>query len=121
MLGHSRARSALLAQLSGDCTELTVDVGINLLRSHSEAMLLLKANEHATEVVADEILKKLRNSVALGLAPFLEDLVSQVGAGLKSQTLRQAEGVVAVEKDVLGLHIVNCKHLDTAWHIIYSE
>lgn len=86
LLRGARAGRALLAQLRSDGPELTVDVGINLFRRHGEVMLLLQAHEHAAEVVADKVFEQLINCVTLGLAPFLQDLVGQVGAGLESQT-----------------------------------
>lgn len=114
LLGSSRAGSALLAQLGGDRTELTVNVGINILGRHGELVLVLKAYKHATEVEANEILEQLLNSIALGIIflVFVEDLVSQVGAGLEGQAFRQAEGVVAVKKDVADLNTASCKYLD---------
>jgi len=57
LLRHTGAGLALLAQLGSDGTELTVDVGINLLRGHSETMLLLEAHKHATEVVTNKVLE----------------------------------------------------------------
>ena len=87
LLRNAGAGLALLAQLGGDGAELAVNVGIDLIRGHGEAVLLLQADEHAAEVVADEVLQQLLNGVALRLAPFLQDLVSQVRAGLEGQTL----------------------------------
>lgn len=121
LLRRTGARSAFLAQLGGDGTKLTVNVGISLIGRHGKAMLLLEANEHTTEVLANEVLKQLLNGVPLRLAPFLEDLISQVGASLKSQTLRQAEGIVAVEQDVFDLKTADCKYLGITWHIIHLE
>jgi hypothetical protein len=103
LLGNTRARLALLAQLGSDGAELAVNISINLLGGHGEAMLLLETDEHATEVVANKVFEELVDSVSLGLAPLLKDLVGQVGASLEGKTLRQAEGVVAVEQNVLDL------------------
>jgi hypothetical protein len=67
-------------------------------------VLGLQGEQHAAEVVADEVLEQGLGRVALvGDAMLVEDLVGELGAGLKGQVLRLAEGVVAVEQDVLGL------------------
>lgn len=66
-------------------------------------MLLLKADEHVAEVVADEILKEAVGGVAGIDVVLLEHLVGEVGTCLEGQTLGLAKGVVAVEEDVLDL------------------
>jgi hypothetical protein len=87
LLGNARAGLALLAQLGSDGSELAVNVGIDLLGGHGEAMLLLKAHEHATKVVADKVLQELIDGVSLRFAPLLEHLIGQIGAGFKGKAL----------------------------------
>jgi hypothetical protein len=104
LLGHARALGSLLAELLGDGAELGLDVLLELVVGHFEVVLGLQGEQHAAEVVADEVLEQGLGRVALvGDAMLVEDLVGELGAGLKGQVLRLAEGVVAVEQDVLGL------------------
>lgn len=102
-LWSAGAGLALLAQLGGDTAKLHLDVAVDVLVGHLEVVLFLQAIEHAAEVVADKLLEQLVDGVA-GIAVVLgKDFIGEVGAGLKSQTLTQAESVVAVEEDVLSL------------------
>lgn len=68
-----------------------------------KVVLLLETNEHATEVVADEILKQRVNSVAVFLSELFKDFVGEIGTGFEGQTLRLDKSVVAVEEDILDL------------------
>jgi len=53
--------------------------------------------------VADEVLEEGVDIVASVDVVLLEDLVGELGASLEGQALGLAEGVVAVEQDVLDL------------------
>lgn len=91
---------ALLSELGGDTTDLHVDVVVNLLWLHLEAVDLLELVAHATEVLSDECLEELVDRVDMINVVFLEDLVAEVGAGLEGEELGESEGVVAVKEDV---------------------
>jgi hypothetical protein len=65
----------------------------------------LQTDEHATEVLADEVFKQAVDGITVGETMLLQDLIGKVGTGFKGQTLRQDESVVAVEEDVLDLRI----------------
>lgn len=60
-------------------------------------MLLLEVDHHATEVLTNEVFEERVDSVAVGLAILLQQLISEVCTSFESQTLREAESVVTVE------------------------
>lgn len=66
-------------------------------------MLLLEADEHVAEVVADKVLEERVGVIAGVDVVLLEYLVGEVGTGLEGKTLGLAESVVTVEEDVLDL------------------
>jgi hypothetical protein len=103
LLGDAGALDALLGKLVDDLAELAVDVLVHLVVTHLEAVLLLQADEHVAEVVADEVLEERIGVIAGVDGVLLEHLVGEVGAGFEGETLGLAEGVVAVEKEVLYL------------------
>lgn len=104
LLSHAGALGCLLAELLGDGAKLGLDKLLELLVGHLEVVLGLESEKHAAEVVANKVLEEALGRVALVVdAMLLEDLVGELGAGLKGEVLRLAEGVVAVEQDVLGL------------------
>ena len=96
---------ALLRELGSDGTELLVDVLLDLVLWHLEVVLLLEVGDHASEVLAYEVFKELVDGVAFFLAILLKKLVGEVCASFEGETFREAEGVVAVEKDVLDLSL----------------
>lgn len=102
-LRSARAWLALLAQFRSDATELHLDVAVNLLVGHVEVVLVLQAIEHAAEVVTHKLLEQLVDRVASGAVILGKHLIGEIGASLESQTLTQAESVVAVQEDVLNL------------------
>ena len=70
--------------------------------------------EHATEVLADELLDQARASEADIEAALLANLIDEVGAGLEGKLLGEDEGVVAVEKeggDLQGALLATVLHL----------
>ena len=103
LFGDTGALDALLGELFDDLAELTVDELVNLVAAHLEIVLLLQAEEHVAEVVADKVLEE-RVGVIVGVnVVLLEYLVGEIGACLEGKTLRLAEGVVTVEEDVFDL------------------
>jgi hypothetical protein len=66
-------------------------------------VLLLQANHHAAEVLADKVLEEVVRRVVCLDAMLLEELVGQVAAGLECEFFREAKSVVAVEENVLDL------------------
>jgi hypothetical protein len=66
-------------------------------------VLLLQANHHAAEVLADEVLEEAMGRVACLDAMLLEELVGQVAARFECEFLREAKSVVAVEQNVFDL------------------
>ena len=106
-LWHAWAWLALLGQLSGDGTKLTVDVGIDLLWAHLEVVDLLQLVAHAAEVLANERLEQLVHIVLVVDVVLLENLVAEVGASLEGEELGLGERVVAVEENVVDLCILS--------------
>ena len=94
---------ALLTELLGDAAEFLCNVVVEFLRSHGEVVLLLQADAHATEVLANEVVEERLGGVPGVDVVLLHDLVGQVGASLEGEVLTEAEGVVAVEEDILDL------------------
>jgi hypothetical protein len=74
-----------------------------LFRRHLKVVLLLQSDEHATEVLTNKVLKERVDGVAFFDAILLEKFVGEFGAGFEGKTLREDEGVVAVEEDVFDL------------------
>lgn len=107
LLSDTWALDALLAQLGSDAAELHVDILVDLLRRHGEVVLLLEADEHVAEIVADEVLEQRVGGVASIDAVLLQNLIGEVGTSFEGETLRLAEGVVAVEEDVLDLQLLS--------------
>lgn len=101
--GDANAGRGLGLQLGDDLVFLFLDVALNLLLGHFEAVLALQRDHHAAEVLADEILDELLASVAVGNVALGEDLVGNVGAGLESQLLGHDEGVVTIEQELSNL------------------
>ena len=66
-------------------------------------MLLLETHHHATEILTNEVFKERVGGVASIDIVLLEEFIGEVGASFEGQTLREAKGVVAVEKNVLDL------------------
>ena len=105
LLRHTGALLALGTELLGDLVELTSHEALHVVVGHGEVVLLLEALEHVAEVVADEVFKE-RVGVVFGIdVVLLHHLVGEVCTCFESEPLRLAEGVVAVEEDVLDLCI----------------
>jgi hypothetical protein len=105
LLSHTWALLALGTELLGDLVELTSNEALHIVVWHGEVVLLLEALEHVTEVVADEVFEK-RVGVVFGVdVVLLHHLVGEVCTCFEGEPLRLAEGVVAVEEDVLDLSI----------------
>ena len=103
LLSDTGAFLAFLGELLGDTSEFLGDIVVLLLRAHGEVVLLLEADEHVAEVVANEIFEQRVGGVAGIDAVFLHDLIGEVRTSLEGQTLRLAQRVVAVEEDVFNL------------------
>ena len=112
LLRHARALGALLAELLGDAVELHADVFLDFVLLHLEVVLLLQAEEHVAEVVANEVLQEAVGVIAGIDLVLLEHLVGEIGASLEGETLGLAERVIAVEEDVLDL--LGCERRSTA-------
>jgi hypothetical protein len=106
LLGHAWALGALLGELLGDLAKLTGNEVLLLLVRHGEVVLLLQADEHVAEVVADEVFEEGVGVVGGIDVVLLHHLVGEISTGLERQTLGLAEGVVAVEEDVFDLPLV---------------
>ena len=96
---------ALLGELGSDATKFLVDVLLDLVIWHLEVVLLLEIGDHASEVLAYELLEELVDSVAFFLVVLLEKLVGEVCTSFEGETLGEAESVVTVEEDILDLLI----------------
>lgn len=94
---------ALLRELLGDSVKLSGDILVHFILAHLEVVLLLQANEHVAEVVADEVFEEGVDIVSGIDIVLFHDLIGEIGTGLEGQTLRLAEGVVTVEEDVFDL------------------
>ena len=66
-------------------------------------MLLLEADEHVAEVVADEVFEERVDSVGSVDVVLLHHLIGEIGTCFERETLRLAESVVTVEEDVFDL------------------
>jgi hypothetical protein len=87
LLGDAGALDALLRELLDDLAELAVDVLVDFFGGHFELVLLLQADEHVAEVVADKVLKQ-GVGIVFGIdVVLLEHLVGEVGTCLKGETL----------------------------------
>jgi hypothetical protein len=91
---------ALLSELGGNSTELTVNVLVNLLGLHLEVVDLLELVAHAAEVLANEGLEELVDRVYVVDLVLLEDFIAELGAGLEGEELGESEGVIAVEESI---------------------
>jgi len=87
LLGNAGALDALLRKLLDDLAELAVDVIVNLVGRHFELVLLLQADEHVAEVVADKVLEQGVGVVAGFDLVLLEHFIGEVGTCLESETL----------------------------------
>jgi hypothetical protein len=106
LLSHAWALGALLGELLGDLAKLTGNEVLLLLVRHGEVVLLLQADEHVAEVVADEVFEEGVGVVGGIDVVLLHHLVGEISTSLERQTLGLAEGVVAVEEDVFDLPFV---------------
>lgn len=75
LLVGTGALLALGRQLLGDLVELTGDEIVLLVLGHLEVVLLLDADEHVAEVVADELLQQLVDGVGGVNVVLLQHLV----------------------------------------------
>lgn len=72
---------------------------LQLWAGDGEVELLLEVDDHAAEVLADEVIEELGTGVAVGDVIFGEDLVGEVGTGFEGELFREDEGIVTVEED----------------------
>lgn len=70
-----------------------------------EVEVFLQGDDHAAEVLADEVVEQLGAGVAFLDFVFGEDLVGEVGAGFEGEFFAEDEGVVAVEEDFGNLFV----------------
>ena len=87
LLSDTGALDALLGELRNDSAELHLDVLVNLVVAHLEVVLLLQADEHVAEVVADKVLEQGVGVVAGFDLVLLEHFIGEVGTCLESETL----------------------------------
>lgn len=104
-LVDANAGLGLSLEFSNDTVLLLLDVALELLWRNRDVKLALDRDHHAAEVLANELADKLVAGVALLNAMLLQDLVGNVGTGLKSKLLGKDEGVVTVKEDVGDLYI----------------
>lgn len=107
LLVDADARFTLGLELGNHLVLFLLDVVLELFLGHLEAVFGLERNHHAAKVLADEILDQLFASVAICDVMLGEDLVGDVGAGLKGQLLGHHEGVVAVEQQLSNLRVID--------------
>ena len=103
LLGNTRAGGCFLRQLLGDTSELLGNVVLEFIGLEGEVVLLLQTNQHATEVLTDEVFEEAVDRVAIWETVLLKDFVGEIGTCFESKTLGQDKGVVAVKENVLGL------------------
>ena len=90
LLRGAGALGALFAELGGDAVELLAHVELQLVLGQLKVVLLLQAEQHAAEVVADKVFEEGVGGVAFREAFLLQDLVGEVGASLEGATLGEA-------------------------------
>ena len=73
LLHNTIAGSSLCLEFGSNFTKLTVDILVDLLWAHGEVVCFLKAIEHATEVVSDEVVEELLDRVAFRESMFFHD------------------------------------------------
>lgn len=103
LLGGTGAGGGFLRQLLGDTSELLGDIVLEFVGLEGEVVLLLQADQHATEVLTDKVFEEAVDGVAFWKTVLFKDFVGEIGTCFEGKTLREDEGVVAVEKDVLDL------------------
>ena len=72
---------------------------LHLRPRDGEVELFLEIDNHATEVLANEVIEELGTGVAVWNVVFGKDLVGEIGTRLESEFFREDEGVVTVEED----------------------
>lgn len=72
---------------------------LHLRAGDGEVELLLEVDDHAAEVLADEVIEELGTGVAIGNVVFGEDLVGEVGTSFEGELFREDEGIVTVKED----------------------
>ncbi|KAI6757698.1 hypothetical protein HG531_003523 [Fusarium graminearum] len=103
LLIDTNARLEGLLELGDDGVFLLSDVGFEVFGGNVDVVVLLEGGEHATEVLANELLdESLASESHVNLAR-LADLVDETSASLKGKLLREDEGVVAVEQEGVDL------------------
>lgn len=103
-LVHANARLGLSFQLGNDLVLLLLDVVLKLLLRHFELVLGLKRDHHAAEVLSNEVLDELLARVAIRDLTLGKDFICDVCTRLERQLLREDEGVIAVQQDLVDLH-----------------
>jgi len=97
------ALDSLLAELGSDSVQLLGDVLLKLGIGQLEAVLLLQTLEHASEVVANEVLEESLSGVSLVDLLLCHEFVGEIGTCLEGQVLRLAQGVITVKENILDL------------------
>ena len=92
-------------QLGDDPVLFLADVRFQLVVGDAEVELCLQGDDHAAEVLADEIGEEFGAGVALFDVVFGEDFVGEIGAGFEGELFAQHERVVAVEEELCDLGI----------------
>lgn len=90
-----------------DLAQFAVDVGIDFFIGKLEAVLLLKAGNHAAEVLADEGAHEAGTGVAIRDVVLLEHFICEFGTCFEGELFGEYEGVVAVEQKLGNLEMVN--------------
>jgi len=81
------------------------NVLLHFIVGDGEVEFLLQGDDHAAEVLADEVVEQLGAGVSLVDFVFGEDLVGEVGAGFEGEFFAKDEGVIAVEEDFGNLFV----------------
>lgn len=75
LFGNVRARLRFCHELRNHLTQLGLDILLQLLRGHGEAVQLLQAQHHAAEVLPDELFEEAFSGVGCGDVMFPEKFV----------------------------------------------
>lgn len=99
----TRARGGLLTELLRHRAQLALDIVIQLLIRQLEVVFFLQPQQHASKILAHEILEETVDVIPGRYAMLFEKLVGQVRTGFESQSLREDKSIIAVEENVFDL------------------
>ena len=85
LLGAADARLRVPLQLGNHPVLFHGDVLLQFRAGDAEVEFLLQVHDHAAEVLADEVIEKFGAGVAVWNVVFGEDLVGEIGTGLKGE------------------------------------